>query len=130
MENYSFAELAELSVLNQSVIDDQFQYWITVTFALVVAGFVAGDRLSKNLRSALAGIYLLATTILMARARASARTIEDIQEYLVEAGASVFADPLVPIGPLRIILGFAGAGLAVYFLIRRTSIRSSDADAE
>ena len=32
--------------MGQAGMDTQFYYWVTVTFAAVVAGFVAGDRLT------------------------------------------------------------------------------------
>ena len=45
MEQYSPAELSELFLQAQALIDTQFQYWMSITFAVVVAGFVAGERL-------------------------------------------------------------------------------------
>jgi hypothetical protein len=48
-------------------IDTQFQVWVSITFALLVASFVAGARLSRVARTGLVGLYLCAAAVLLIR---------------------------------------------------------------
>ncbi len=50
MESLSTAELIEIAMSMRESLDDQFQYWLTITFAVVVGSFIAGHKLNKNLR--------------------------------------------------------------------------------
>jgi len=67
MDQFSSAELAELFFNRESVIDTQFQYWITITFAVIVANFVAGKRLSLRSRYVISLLYVLAVAVLVSR---------------------------------------------------------------
>ena len=68
----SGGEIAEVQLLqlyldvNQD-IDTQFQVWISITFAVLVASFVAGPRLSRVARLAIAAMYVSAALILYLR---------------------------------------------------------------
>ena len=53
--------------MERSSIDMQFQFWLTITFAVLVAGFVAGQRLNRGLRWLAALLYALASAHLMLR---------------------------------------------------------------
>ena len=65
-------EIAEVQLLelllevNQD-IDTQFQVWISVTFAVLVASFVAGRRLTRSARFGIAALYVCASVILYLR---------------------------------------------------------------
>jgi hypothetical protein len=67
VDQFSPAELAELFFIAESAIDAQFQFWIAITFAVIVANFVAGRRLSKRSRSVIALLYALAVVVLVSR---------------------------------------------------------------
>jgi len=55
-----------LMEVNQD-IDTQFQVWISITFAVLVASFVAGHRLSMPARIGIALAYVAASAILYQR---------------------------------------------------------------
>ena len=65
-------EIAEVQLLelllevNQD-IDTQFQVWISITFAVLVASFVAGRRLTMGARVGIAALYACASVILYLR---------------------------------------------------------------
>lgn len=63
MDLISNAELIEIYLMAQAHVDAQFQYWLSVSFAVIVASFVAGDRLSLKIRMWLAGLYMLAVGV-------------------------------------------------------------------
>jgi hypothetical protein len=48
-------------------IDTQFQFWISITFAVLVASFVADERLSRTERRVITVLYLFAATIVLQR---------------------------------------------------------------
>ena len=60
MEQFSPAELAETAFLTRASMDDQFQYWISITFAAVAAVFIAGKRHTQTMRYVIVVIYALA----------------------------------------------------------------------
>lgn len=63
MELISNAELVEIFLLSQENADAQFQYWLSVSFAVIVASSVAGERLNSKVRIWLTTLYLLAASI-------------------------------------------------------------------
>ena len=118
MDQFSAAELVEIFYLTMTVADTQFQYWITVTFAAVVAGFIAGDRLKKRLRIAAASLYLLASFVLISRFFATALSAGRVAMAMEEMGVDIVR----PVGTLvvvaRILLFILGTVAALYVLLR------------
>ena len=60
-------QLLELFLQVNADIDTQFQVWISITFAVLIASFVAGERLRRGARVALAALYLAAAWVLFIR---------------------------------------------------------------
>lgn len=65
-------EIAEVQLLQVYLdvngdIDTQFQVWLSITFAVLVASFVAGLRLSRGARIGMAILYACAAVILYLR---------------------------------------------------------------
>ena len=50
MNDMSTSDLLNLVLTQRGNIDLQFQFWLTITFAVIVAAFSAGDRLDRRLR--------------------------------------------------------------------------------
>ena len=67
MEAISNSELLELILIQRQSLDLQYQFWLTITFALVAATFVAGARLHLPLRLFVLLLYVLATGSVMSR---------------------------------------------------------------
>jgi hypothetical protein len=61
MDQISTADLVELLLMQRDSIDLQFQFWLTITFAAIAAGHVAGPRLQYGLRTLVTGLYVLAS---------------------------------------------------------------------
>jgi hypothetical protein len=119
-DQYTAAELSELYLQAAAGIDGQFQYWITITFAVIVAGYVVGDRLKLGLRISVAGLYLLATAVIYIRVTNLGGPALRIVASLEESGALVFEPPSL----LTIFLWTSyfvfGTALAVYFALAPT----------
>lgn len=60
-------QLLQLLLEVNQDIDTQFQVWISITFAVLVASFVAGRRLRGGARFAIAALYVCASVILYQR---------------------------------------------------------------
>jgi hypothetical protein len=60
-------QLLELLLEVNQDIDTQFQVWISITFAVLVASFVAGKKLRGGARFAIALLYVCAAGILYLR---------------------------------------------------------------
>ena len=60
-------ELLQLYMEVNQDIDTQFQFWISITFAVLVATFVAGHRLSRGGRAVIAALYLCGAALLLSR---------------------------------------------------------------
>lgn len=67
METISTAELIELISILSSAMDSQFQYWLAVSFALIIAGYMVGDKMSKRVRFVLTLLYILVTIVFLGR---------------------------------------------------------------
>jgi uncharacterized membrane protein YgaE (UPF0421/DUF939 family) len=67
METVETADLLELLFMLEASIDVQFQAWMAITFAVVVASYSARETLSLKLRSIVAFTYLVAAFALLAR---------------------------------------------------------------
>ncbi len=117
MGQYSPAEVAELALLAGASMDTQFQYWISVTFAVVVASFVAGERLSQPMRLLAAILYLLASILLISRFLQFAQTTRMYEIALEDTGnPTTSAGSLIPI--TRFLLFGLGTASALYFLFK------------
>ncbi len=126
MEQFSPAELAELAFLARASMDDQFQYWISITFAVVAAAFIAGKRLTQPMRYVIAVIYALATLLLVSRFVNIAPTVLAVITALEEAGVD-FIPPVgwTIVGSRYFIFGL-GTVAALYFLLGELHGRDTD----
>lgn len=111
-------------------MDVQIQFWMQATFAVVVAVFFAGERLSRGIRRVVASLYLVAS--LMAALR-WALTLRRVLAYRAEMEASGFSDiPTDPwiVGPVTVlIIGMFIGGVVstLYFLARPSAGRAPEA---
>ncbi len=124
MDQMSTAELTELYLTIESAIYTQFEYWLTVTFAVVVASFVARTRLNRKLRLGLALLYALACVVLLSRWTYSGLDAAVFRAALLESGV-VLRTPWVTIFS-RLLLFALGTAAALYFLVSERPSASED----
>ncbi len=67
MDTLTSSDLITFMLAQRESMDAQIQFWISVTFALVVVSFSAGEKLSFQLRMLAGMLYLLATYTFVAR---------------------------------------------------------------
>ena len=61
------ADLIQALTSVQADIDAQFQFWISITFAVLIAAFIGGARLTVSLRLLVVFLYLSTTLVLYLR---------------------------------------------------------------
>ena len=125
MSDFSSAELVEIIFLARSEMDLQLQYWLSVTFAVVVAAFVAGERLTPMLRYLVTTLYVLATVALTSTFYNSSMTSRQARELLGEAAAIIPAGTQVMVISRALLFGL-GSAAAIYFLLRARGDKELD----
>ena len=90
-------------------MDAQFQYWLSVSFAVLVAAFIAGERLTFRWRAWVAFLYLLVSVLFALRFAGAAMHATEMTEELVRRGVPTPNDLATIAGLLRssiFVLGF------------------------
>jgi hypothetical protein len=124
MDQYSLAELTELYFLRESDLEIQFQFWLYVTFAAVVASFAAGRHLNKKLRYVTALLYALAVAVIATRWYYYSLDVLMFRTELEESGVELaVAEPTYI---LRILLVALGTSAALMFMLSNKFLRESD----
>ena len=64
LEELTNEELIQLYDVVTSGISAQFELWITITFAVIIASYIAGHRLAKSLQYLIAALYTAVSVLL------------------------------------------------------------------
>jgi len=113
-----------LLLTQRASIDLQFQFWLSITFAVIVAGFVAGGRLDRKLRVLAAVLYVLATAHLATRWIYDGGVGERWVNVLVSRGVDI-GIPWVA-AYLRMAVMLLGTVSALVFLFRADGREGGD----
>jgi hypothetical protein len=116
MNSIDSADLIALMLALRESMDIQIQFWISVTFAVVVASFSAGSRLSFRLRILSSLLYLTATATFIARWQ---HDYAEMQMLLAEINSRglEFETLLIP-ATLRIALITIGTVATIIFMFK------------
>lgn len=118
MDQVPTSQLLDLVLTQRASIDLQFQFWLTITFGVIVAAFVAGPRLNYGLRMLAAALYLLASAHLALRWMYDGAVGERWVAVLVSRGVDIGV-PWTAVY-LRVILMLLGTASALVFLLATT----------
>ncbi len=114
MEALSLSEAPELIRINEEAMSMQFQTWLTITFATIVAAFVGRHLLNRLMKWLVTALYLLSSLAVLAMAiylaESNARLVLILTERDVAVSEPVFA------GVVMLLLFLAGVGTTVYFI--------------
>ena len=119
MDQLSTAELMELIFLHQSMIDTQVQFWMTATFAIVVASFARRSFLTRTTRLMVCGLYLVATFVFVSRWAYVTRDIFTLNQALADLGVTL-APPWATIFARVVLMAF-GTLATLHFVLARSS---------
>ncbi len=104
--------------------DHMVEFWLGGTFAVIVARFVAGHRLSRRVVGIMALLYLIAAAYSLSRVVLVAARSFEYRAQLVSMGFEEFYTPQLGfvVGGISVILLFVGGTAAtVYFLLGHES---------
>ncbi|RLQ21228.1 hypothetical protein DWB85_13025 [Seongchinamella sediminis] len=123
MEELTLAEILELIRINEEAMVIQFQTWLTITFATIVAVFAGRNLLTGLMRWLVTLLYLLAslavTALSIYLAENNALLVTILAARDVAVAAPVFA------GITSFVLFLAGVGTTVYFIHMKTTDETS-----
>ena len=110
-------ESNELILSISSNINDQFQFWMAATFAVVIVSYTAGDHLAIWARLVIAILYAATVVLLYLRLFAAAAQAAQSFEQLRELNPDfVEASSLVAIPLLRKFVMLGGSLLAIILI--------------
>ena len=128
MDSISTAELLELGLLLRDDIEDQFEFWLSVTFAVIAASFVAGAKLKLSWRAVIGGLYVLTTSLFYIRFRMSGALLSSYVQEAIERGA-VWTEIGAPLPMLRTLI-FAVGTIATMWFLYWNSKRTTEVEME
>jgi len=115
MDQVSTADLMSLLLEQRNSIDLQFQFWLTITFAVLAAAFAAGHRLRRPMRWLAALLYAMASIHLALRwsfdGAVGVRWIEELTRRGIQIGVPW---PAVYMRSALMVIGTVGT---LYFLV-------------
>ena len=114
MESLTLVEILELLNSNLEHMNNQFENWLTITFATIVAAFAARNRLTNPMKYLVTGLYLLATFTCVSTYYTFVLGNLGLSELAVNLGREESV-PLVA-GAARISLVVLGVITTVYFI--------------
>lgn len=122
----SEAELTSLFVESSQALDANFEFWLTVSFALVIASYLVAERIPVAVYGITITLYLTASALFMLRGHSTGRMLTSIRDQLDAMGSSITLitpteNSLVAGLYLFIMIGgTAGTVAFVFWRVRRT----------
>ena len=114
MNDIEPAALLELIILSEAAVDYQVEFWLSVSFATVVASFAARHLLTRRMRWLISGLYLIATFVFVTRWQTSAFDALAYVDALKSHGIELPVGYLSGFG--RMALFATGTLATIYFL--------------
>jgi hypothetical protein len=115
MESISNYELIQLVQNGLALIDSHFQHWISVSFATVVAGFLARDVLDWKARAWFSILYLVASSFFATKYYIQLQQLLFIGDELLDRSISWPSDTSRAVS-LRASLFFLGLLSILWFI--------------
>ncbi|MFN3232484.1 MAG: hypothetical protein ACE363_10030 [Alphaproteobacteria bacterium] len=119
----SDAEMTELLIAAAGLADSTFEYWVSATFALVIAAHYVGTSLPRHMKGFLALMYVLVTALLIYRYTLSSDIALGLGNKLNENGMLLVSQEIRDFTPIFYFVRYAifviGSLGALYFLMTR-----------
>ena len=115
-EDLNNEELIQLWDAVFTNINTQFELWITITFAVIIASYVAGHRLERSLQYLIAALYLAVSLLLLLMLISAVSFAGSFDAF----GVLVEQDPItVVIVFLRVGVWILGTIATLVFIFKR-----------
>lgn len=111
------SELIEIIYMSVASAEAQFEFWMTITIAMVVAVYTAGYRLNSKVRLIIAFLYLLICMLFYLRYENELFAIALHIEQLRELGSDFGAKNITLMRVIRSIVVVGATTLAVTLIV-------------
>ena len=119
------AELINLFIESSQALDSNFEFWLTVSFALLVASYLVTEEIPRSVFLVTISLYAAATALFMVRGMTMGRTLTSIRDHLESMGTTtsiITAGENYLVAGLYFIImlgGTASTMIFVYWRFRR-----------
>lgn len=118
----SEAELISLFIESSQAIDSNFEFWLTVSFALLVASYLLTEKIPRPIFLTTIFLYLLSTVQFMVRGATTGRMLTSIRDQLEAMNsdiAMISANENMLVAALYIVIMVAGSSATIAFVYWR-----------
>jgi len=118
-------EILEIALSLRDDPEDQFEFWLSITFAVIVSSFVGGARILPSWRAVIGVLYLLSTLLLSVRFVMSGQNFNSYISEAISRGA-VWADAANTMYTLRLSVLLFGTLATAWFLYANSKNSAQD----
>jgi len=115
-EELTNEELIQLYDVVTSSVNAQFELWLTITFAVIIASYIAGHRLAKSLQYLIAILYTAVSALLFLMLVGAVQFSEQFDA--LTAGTSSASDVVGTIVVLRTSVWILGTIATIVFIFK------------
>jgi hypothetical protein len=113
------AELINLFIETSQALDSNFEFWLTVSFALLVASYLVTEKIPYPVFLITVFLYIVSTTLFMVRGMTMGRMLTSIRDQLVEMNsktALISADENLFVAILYFVIMITGTATTIAFV--------------
>lgn len=128
----SEAELISLFVEISQALDSNFEFWLTISFALVVASYLVTERVPLAIVVVTIFLYIVATVLFMLRGATMGKMLSSIRDQFDAMNTDTFvlsAYENYSVAVLYFVTMVAGSLMTIAFVYWRFHRLRSQADA-
>ena len=114
-EDLNNEELIQLYDVVTGSVNAQFELWITITFAVIIASYLAGHRLARSLQYVIATLYTAVSVLLYLMLLGA---VQFSQQFDVNLGASSESKAVLAIVVLRTAVWILGTIATIVFIFK------------
>ena len=115
-EELSNEELIQLYDVVTGSVNAQFELWLTITFAVIIASYLAGHRLAKSLQYLIATLYTAVSVLLFLMLLGAVQFSQQFDELVM--GASSESSVVLAIVVLRTSVWVLGTIATIVFIFK------------
>ena len=125
MDSLPTAELIEIALLLRGDAQTQFEYWFSITFAVIGAAFFGRRYLTNQIRATVSTLYLLTTLLLVLRYLEAALAASTYITAVVDRGLEFIPEASITFF-IRLAIFVIGAASTIWFLYSKDKERDGE----
>jgi hypothetical protein len=115
-EELTNEEIIQLYDVVTGSVSSQFELWITITFAVIIASYIAGHRLAKSLQYLIAALYTAVSVLLFLMLLGAVQFSQQFDG--LNLGASSGNNLVLAIALLRVAVWILGTIATIVFIFK------------